>query len=1168
MANVAITYYDAIPDENAFNSKLSVSGLVEGDTIATLRTQNASFDTLYTVGSNAGEYEVVVNGYSNNNYNLTIENGTLTVNKRALTISLQNDYLIYGDEYVPSFRYVGFVGNDTAENAISGLTVSGDTKNAGEHTIIGANATSSNYEITYVGAKLEIEQRHIYLVIHDQTKVYGEENPTFTYALTSYVDGEPVFGFDETVADLGEMVIAPKNFAGNAGVYDIEVNGITNTNYVVNVTSAKFTVTRKALTITAKDMTITFGDKDPAPYFNGVETDGFVNGDTIDNVGTQVLYSCAFVANANGKAGTYEITPRLSLDNYIVTANKGTLTVNKKNITLTGDTIDVFYGSEKPTLTAKSSYYAYNDTIETIGSFSLSCQYEKGNDVGDYTIVVSNASSDKYNITVANGKVVVNPYETAVTWVGNNETYTYNSEDRTGMISATYLDLYGEEHVATISFSASNSTPNAFINAGTYTVTATSGDSNYKLIGTTIKLVMGKASYSASDVVEPSGLSGVYSPEKTLGANYVIGSSYSWANNSIIPTVDVTEYDAYYNADTENYVNYPIKVTVQITPALVSLSASSSTVDTAYVVETSINEYATSYTIAPSVYWIEGGKTIGAGLYTLTYSNGSTFTPGSHYTQITFSSVNYKMDSTTTTVEGNNNVTTIDYFIKYKSVDVGGTLYTAEDALNTATSGNVIVKANTSFATSQEAIDKFYATDAYYTVKSGVTLLVPYKNGDTKGYADGGEEGSTNYKEHPNVTNKESDTPVLFRTLTIPSVVTLKVNGALTVGALTGTQDSGTRQNRISGNYSELYLYGNIEANNASLNVYGYIKGTGKITATGSTVVTETMYLTGFLGGSISAGRYGGNDFSKSIISFVSSSSIVVDNPNMFPFNQYALRAIQSTLELNYGSSLRGMVKIATSAQKVSFVSIKAKINKAYFPIISSSSNANSALLRITSQGSKITKSFTPDPNSANVNDPDAKDKGRVKFTLEGDIADGYADLEVAVATTKLKMSSQKVFFPIDGRIDLEVKSGTFAQAYMFKLLPGATLTIKSGANHIVNGSIITYKSGFTDTSTYAYPTNRGDAKIYVEGTLTINGKAGGDVYGVNGGKVVVGSNATIASLKSVEGSGSLNVSTSGAKTTFTESQSQTRNLELHNASGTASVSKGTTYTYNGSTWG
>ena len=1142
-----------MPDENRFVSGLSVSGLVEGDTIATLRTQNASFDTLYTVGSNAGEYEVVVNGYSNNNYNLTIENGTLTVNKRALTISLQNDYLIYGDEYVPSFRYVGFVGNDTAENAISGLTVSGDTKNAGEHTIIGANATSTNYEITYVGAKLEIEQRHIYLEIHDQTKVYGEENPTFTYALTSYVDGEPVFGFDETVADLGEMVIAPKNFAGNAGVYDIEVNGITNTNYVVNVTSAKFTVTRKALTITAKDMTITFGDKDPAPYFNGVETDGFVNGDTIDNVGTQVLYSCAFVANANGKAGTYEITPRLSLDNYIVTANKGTLTVNKKNITLTGDTIDVFYGSEKPTLTAKSSYYAYNDTIETIGSFSLSCQYEKGNDVGDYTIVVSNASSDKYNITVANGKVVVNPYETAVTWVGNNETYTYNSEDRTGMISATYLDLYGEEHVATISFSASNSTPNAFINAGTYTVTATSGDSNYKLIGTTIKLVMGKASYSASDVVEPSGLSGVYSPEKTLGANYVIGSSYSWANNSIIPTVDVTEYDAYYNADTENYVNYPIKVTVQITPALVSLSASSSTVDTAYVVETSINEYATSYTLAPSVYWIEGGKTIGAGLYTLTYSNGSTFTPGSHYTQITFSSVNYKMDSTTTTVDGNNNVTTIDYFIKYKSVDVGGTLYTAEDALNVATSGNVIVKSNTTFATSQEVINTLYNDPKYYTIKSGVTLLVPFTN-DTSvvGYADGyiraGESGSANYKAHPNVKNGDSITPVLHITLTIPSVVNLTVNGAFTVGAETGKQDAGTMQNGITGAYSEVILNGNMSVPSASLNVYGYIKGSGKINATGSTVVTENMYLTGFPGGSIAGARFIGTNNISALTLMGNGDYNLKTDPYMFPFNQYELRSIQTALELNYGTSLRGMVKIATSEQSL----IIAKVTLAYVNLISSSTDVSSGVIRMSS-GAKVTKTFAND---------------RVKITTEGTINDGYTAIRVPVMAKQVVMDSQKVMFAIDGRMDVEVKSGTFNQAYMFKLLPGATLTVKSGATYNLNGTIVTYKNGFTGITQYPYPTNRGDAKVFVEGTFNLNGKFGGDIYGINGGKVAVGSSATIASVKSLEGGGTMVRSGLNIQFTFNESQSQTRNLELHNASGTASVSKGTTYTYNGSTWG
>ena len=1157
LSDVEITYYDAIPDENAFNSVLLAQGLVEGDTIASLRTQNASFDTEYVKGVNAGEYEVVVNGYSNNNYDLNIENGTLIVNKRALSIALQNDYLIYGDEYTPSFRYTGFVGEDNEENAISGLEVLGETKNAGEHSIVGANAISTNYEISYVGAKLEIEQRHIYLVIDAQEKVYGEEDPTFTYSLTSYVEGKPVFGFEETVADLGEMVIAPKNFVGNAGVYDIEANGITNNNYAVNVTTAKFTVSRKDLTITAKDMTITFGDKDPSPYFNGVEVEGFVNGDTIENVGTQVLYSCAFVANANGKAGTYDITPRLSLDNYTVTAKNGTLTVNKKNITVTGDTLEVFYGEQKPTLSAKSNYYAYNDTIDTIGTFELSCQYEKGNDVGTYAIVVSSAQSDKYNITVANGKVVVKPYETAVTWVGNTETYTYDTTDRSDLISATYLDLNGEEHVATVTFSASNSTPNAFINAGTYTVTATTGDGNYKLTGASIKLVMGKASYNDGDVAEHSALGGVYSPQKTLGANYVLETSYNWTNNSLVPTVDVTEYDAYYNADTENYVNYPIKVVVEITPALVSLSSSASTVETSYTIETSINEYATSYTIAPSIYWIEGGKTIGSGLYTLTYSNGTTFTPGSHHTVMTFSSINYKMDSTATTKDGDYNVTPVSYFIKYKSVDVGGTLYTPEDALNTATSGNVIVKANTTFASQQNVIDKFYSSTAYYTVKAGVTLLVPYKEGDTKGYLSGGKSGTANYNEHPSVPTEGPDVvPVLFRTLTIPEIVNLKVNGALTVGALTGVQNGGARQNRISGNYSEIYLYGHILAENSALNIYGYIKGSGKITATGTTEVTENMHLTGFTGGTISGAKFLGDGFIP-VGDLTGGKDINVTDSNIFPFNQYELRSIQSTLELNYGTSLRGFIKIATSAQSVSIIKIDAEVHEAFMPIVSSSTDVKSGIIRMT-EGAKVTKTFTND---------------RVKITTDGTINDGYSYIAVPVITTNIVMSSQNVLFPIDGRIDIVVNSGTFNQTYKYKMMPGATLTVKSGATYNMNGTIVTYKNGFTDISVAPYPTNRGDAKVYVEGTFNINGSFGGDIYGINGGKVAVGSSATIADVESKEGTGSMKIEIGyvlNAKVvfTFTESGSQTRNLELHNASGNASVSKGSTYTYNGSTWG
>ena len=337
------------------------------------------------------------------------------------------------------------------------------------------------------------------------------------------------------------------------------------------------------------------------------------------------------------------------------------------------------------------------------------------------------------------------------------------------------------------------------------------------------------------------------------------------------------------------------------------------------------------------------------------------------------------------------------------------------------------------------------------------------------------------------------------------------------------------------------------------MNVYGYVKGNGKITATGSTQVTENMFITGFSGGSVSGARFLGTDKIFATTFMYGSSDYTVSSPNMFPFNQYELRAIQSKLELQYGTNLRGMIKIATSEQGESFLTIKAKVHLVYMNIISSNaSTASSGIIRMTASGSKANKSFV---------------NGRVKINTEGTIVDGYTTLKVPVMAKSVVMDSQKVIFPIDGRTDITIDSGTFTQSYMFKLLPGATLTIKSGATYNMSNTMVTYKEGFTDSYPYTYPTGRGDSRVTVEGTFNVNGKFGGDIYGVSGGKVVIGSSATITSVKSLEGGGTMARSGLNINFTFTEAQSQTRNLTLNNASGTTAASTGTTYTYNGSAW-
>ena len=870
------------------------------------------------------------------------------------------------------------------------------------------------------------------------------------------------------------------------------------------------TVAQRPATVTAGDLTITYGD---VANLTAYEITGLLDGDS-----ATVSLSTDYLAGSG--VGTYAIVPHANNSNYAFTAVNGTLTVNPKDATVSVDSKTVTYGDALPTLTITTTGVLAGDTLD----YTFDHNYVAGaTGVGTVDVAVTLGENPNYNVTVLSaGAITVTKRNVTVTADNKNVVYGDAVPSLTATVNNEVAGYPVDYSLSTAYTAGANAGQNFDITVSlgenpNYNVTAVDGTLTVAQRPATVTADSKSITYGDALDLSTVGytVTGLLNGD-TLDVS--LTTLYSTGNNAgtypITPVVS--------NASA-NYAVTIVNGTLTVNKAHLDIT------NATQVIETSANS---TYTfnkdlLVETLNGVELNDSFEyVGIPTYTVASTYQFTA-------TLSHVNYEGSVLCT------------YIIK--SVDVGGTLYTIEDALNVATSGNVIVKANTAFS----SVVGYYNGSQYYTVKSGVTLLLPYKDGDTTGWINGGTAGSTEYNSHPNVKNGDSITPVLYVTLDIPSSVTLNVSGTLTVGAKTGIQDAGTKQNDVTGGYGQINLSGNIVVNSATLNVYGYIKGTGKITATGSTAVTENMYLSGWMGGSISAARFIGTASGRSVsaLKFTTSGTYTVDDPSMFPFNQYELRAIQTTLELQYGTSLRGIIKIATSEQKVMSIGADAAVNQGYFNIVSSSTDAGSALIRMLSADAKVTKSFGND---------------RVRITTDGTIADGYADISTNVISKTVKLTSEKVIFPLDGRIDLVINSGTFTQNYQYKLLPGATLTVNSGATLTSNNTLITYKNGFTDIATYPYPTNRGDAKIVVAGTLNANKAIGGDVFGATGGKLVVGASTTVTSVKSLEGTGTMARSGLNMVFTFTESNSQVRDLTLN---GTTKGSAGTTYTYNGSAW-
>lgn len=1151
------------------------------------------------VANNVGTYNienvdisVLREKYPEKNYDIALTTvGAITINqaKLTVTVSLDKTELTYGeDSPIISYTFSGLKSSDKEDDFTITKTKFAEKLDAGTYTaaVTISGDKTKFYEINVNTADFTVKQKAATITINEiKDIVYGDKVPDLSAKVDGVLDGDSLSYALETDYTVGKK---PGNYYNVKVVFD--KNAEANKNYAITTTVTTFYVGTKDLTIKLNNTPTVAVGKTYKVEAEHLEKIGLVAGDTVTGYVT-ITKDVAGTYNADAfdktnlvvtNADCYKISYEMSVEfievtfaidfadvtltydgqphgvlvkktdeskNYTITygttendctlntspeyTNAGaytiyfkvvdndtlaehvgyvTLTINKKAVTVTVKDVTITYGEEIPAFSYTVTGLVEGETLSDEAVYSGA-----GTDAGVYDISVSGlTASDNYAVTVKTGTLTINKKTAEVTWT-NAENYVYSPAGQT-LPTATY-----DGKTASL-ICTKDGTVCDFKNAGTYTVTIKE-DKNYTLSGETTKtIVIEKATYTS--VTAHEALSGIYDPNKTLG-NYTLSEGFTWVNPDEVPVCTKTVYEAKYNKDPANYEDFVTTVTLVLQKATVALAQN--------LFE--FNFDGASHEISTTVKYnnIEVTEP-----YTLTFEKNMFSAAGTHKTTATLTADNYDLPKNTYV------------YVKVKGVKVGNNYYTIEDALDVAASGQTIFVLNdTAFAT-QEIAGVLYNDVKFKTVKTGVTLLLPFNENDTVGHIGAGEDGSANY----NATAALTGTAKLYKTLVIPEGIEVIVNGKLVVGAQTGKIDAGQRQNAVSGNYCEISLGGTITLNNATLEVYGYIKGNGEITANNTTVI-ENLYLSGWMGGTQSAVRYIGNDKIDGA-SLAISGNLKIDNPTQFPFSQYELRSIQSRITINKGSKLQGYAKIATGKleQLGGLVKVPAQINEAYLTFISSdASNASSGLFRLVGNNSKIIKSMSGD---------------RVRFDLFDEINDGYTSLSVKVIKKTVSMTSEKVFFPIDGRTDITLKNGaTFTQSYMFKALPGATITVESGGIYNLNGTLVMYDKSFTDISTYPYPgASRGDAKLIVNGTMNVNGALGGNVTSDNAGVVAVGANATISGVHSAEGEGTMARSGIYIVFTFNDICGVTKSQVFVNAdNSTVAAATNKTYNYNNGMW-
>ena len=314
-----ISYAGFITGDNAANS-------IAGTVVYGGTSQNA-----INVASN---YTVIPSGLSSTNYVITYVNGTLTINKAALTITAKAASKTYDKiPYVGGngVDYTGFITGDNATNSITGTVVYGGTSQnavnvANNYTIIPSGLSASNYEITYANGTLAINKATLTVTAKNDSKTYDKVAYTGGNGIdyTGFITGDDAANsVTGTVAYTGTS----QNAINVAGNYTIIPSGLNSLNYAITYVNGTLAINKATLTVTAQNTTKTY-DKIAHTGGNNITYSGFISG---DNVANSVTGTIVYSGTSQGAvaANTYTIIPSgLSSANYTLTYVNGTLTIN------------------------------------------------------------------------------------------------------------------------------------------------------------------------------------------------------------------------------------------------------------------------------------------------------------------------------------------------------------------------------------------------------------------------------------------------------------------------------------------------------------------------------------------------------------------------------------------------------------------------------------------------------------------------------------------------------------------------------------------------------------------------------------------------------------------------------------------------------------------------
>ena len=337
------------------------------------------------------EYAVTISGADAENYDISYEQGRLTVVEAdAVVVRAKSYSRQYGDENpVFEFETEGAALDGTPEIVCSAVANSP----VGSYTIEVKQGSIKNYNVHFESGSLTITKAPLSISAGNYTKKQGDAMPVFKASYAGFKNGE-----NESVLTKQPVFSCEANEASAPAEYAVTISGADAENYDISYEQGHLTVVEAdAVVVRAKSYNRQYGDENPVFEF---ETEGAALDGTPEIV-------CSAVANS--PVGSYTIEVKQgSIKNYNVHFESGSLTITKAPLSISAGNYTKKQGDAMPVF--KASYAGFkNGEDESVLTKQpvFSCDADEASAPAEYAVTISGADAENYEISYEQGVLTV-----------------------------------------------------------------------------------------------------------------------------------------------------------------------------------------------------------------------------------------------------------------------------------------------------------------------------------------------------------------------------------------------------------------------------------------------------------------------------------------------------------------------------------------------------------------------------------------------------------------------------------------------------------------------------------------------------------------------------------------------------------------------------------------